>query len=90
MGRLGHDRDYQHLGEGPEGWATRRLLPTDPIYISVAEVCQVLGVTRGTVHSWIRAGLCPALQIGGKGTSYRVPASWLIDTCRKGVEYRQA
>ena len=47
-------------------------------------------MTRGTVHSWIKAGLCPALQIGGKGTSYRVPASWLIDICRKGLEYREA
>ena len=81
---------YVHMGQGPEDWATRRLLPSEPIYISVAEVCTVLGVSKGTAHSWIRAGLCPAIQIGGKGSSYRVPASWLVDVCRKGLEYREA
>lgn len=79
-----------HLGQGPEDWATRRLLPSDPIYVSVAEVCIIFGVSKGTAHSWIKAGLMPALQVGGKGSSYRVPASWVIEISRKGMEYREA
>lgn len=71
-----------------EEWATERLLPSEPIYISVTEVCITLGVSRGTVHHWIKAGIMPAVQVGGPRSAYRVPASWLISICRKGVEYR--
>lgn len=81
---------HVHLGHGPEEWATKRLLPSDPIYLGLPEVCTIFGVSRGTAISWIRAGLMPALQLGGKGSAYRVPASWVIDTCRKGLEYREA
>ena len=87
MGHI-HGRD-EYLGDSPQEWATRRLLPSEPIYISTREVCLVLGVSRGTVAAWIKGGLCPALQVGGPGSNYRVPASWLVDVCRKGLEYRE-
>jgi excisionase family DNA binding protein len=75
-----------HKQQTVEEWATARLLPSEPIYLPVAEVCVVLGVSRGTAHNWIRSGAMPAIQVGGHGTAYRVPASWLIDICRKGLE----
>jgi excisionase family DNA binding protein len=73
-----------------EEWATARLLPSEPIYVSVAEVCTTLGVSKGTAHHWIAKGIMPAIQVGGPRSSYRVPASWLIDICRQGLEYRNA
>ena len=77
-----------HRGQTPQDWATARLLPSEPLYVGVAEVCTVLGVSKATAHSWIKAGLMPALQLGGAGSSYRVPASWLIDICQKGLQYQ--
>jgi excisionase family DNA binding protein len=81
---------HLHKDHTPEDWATSRLLPSEPIYVPVSEVCLVLGVSKGTAHHWIKQGLMPAMQIGGKGTAYRVPASWLIETCRLGLERRPA
>ena len=71
-----------------EEWATTRLLPSEPIYVPIAEVCVTLGVSRGTAYAWVKSGAMPAIQVGGKGSGYRVPASWLISICRKGLAYQ--
>jgi excisionase family DNA binding protein len=86
MGRIYKDK---YLGPTPEEWATARLLPSDPIFISTREVAMTLGVTDQTVRNWIEAGMCPAIRIGSERSAYRIPASWLIDICRKGLGYAE-
>lgn len=83
MGRLHADHSVQE-------WATARLLPSEPVYLSTTEVCTVLGISRATARLWIEKGVMPAVQVGGKGSAYRIPASWLISICQQGMEYREA
>ena len=45
-----------------------------PRYLSVYRVAEHMDVCVATVYRWIRAGLLPAVKIGG---TYRIPVSAL-------------
>jgi excisionase family DNA binding protein len=47
--------------------------------LSVRETAALLGVSEKTVRRLIAAGVLPALQLGGKGSSVRIPADELSE-----------
>ena len=59
-------------------------------YLSIAEVADQLGVHPNTIRNKIAGGELPATQLGGPGSSIRIPAeavrAWLWgfeeDECR--------
>ena len=52
-------------------------------YLSVSEVARRLGVSAATVRRRVADGQIPAAQLGGPGSSVRIPATglerWLED-----------
>jgi excisionase family DNA binding protein len=46
-------------------------------YLSISEVAAELGVSRLTVRRKIETGELPATQLGGPGSSIRIPAEAL-------------
>jgi excisionase family DNA binding protein len=53
-------------------------------FLSIAEVAVLLGVSAPTVRRKVADGDLPAVQLGGPGTSIRVPRKALEDWLRRG------
>jgi len=62
---------------------------TQRLYLSVAEVCEALGVSRGTLERGIRSGTVPHVRPGGPGGSIRIPRAWVcVGGCREKIAAR--
>jgi excisionase family DNA binding protein len=35
-----------------------------PVHLTVPQLCQALGVSRGTVYEWLKTGVVPAYKMG--------------------------
>jgi excisionase family DNA binding protein len=60
----------------------RRLLPEEPVYVSVADVAALFGTSPQTIRNWIGYGDIPVVRLGPTG-AYRIPASWVVDITRR-------
>ena len=38
----------------------------EPKYYSIAEVCELLSVTKPTLHAWTKQGLIPSAKVNGR------------------------
>jgi len=50
--------------------------------LSVSEAAQELGVHPVTVHGWVREGLVPSIQPGGRATRWGSPSATCCDATR--------
>lgn len=53
-----------------------------PLYLRVADVAQLLGVSAFTIYGWVRAESIPFRRING---TVLIPRQWVTDGDRKAA-----